>query len=152
MVRYACVYVYHTHLDNWSAPSCYFTTAISNDCYSEVVAYTALDYSRLASFHDAYIIICLRHAHYRYRLQPPYKSHRTYLTNRMGYMQYHTTSRHWLLMVSGRTRTHTDIRGRRQFAGRRALSITLSHWGPRWLGTSPHKQQGSHCLHYWSLD
>ena len=61
MARYAYVYVNHTHLDNWSAPSCYFTTAVLNDCYSKVMAYTVLAYSYRASFHDAYI--CLRHAH-----------------------------------------------------------------------------------------
>ena len=61
MARYAYVYVNHTHLYNWSAPSCYFTTAVLNDCYSEVMAYTVLAYSYWASFHDAYE--CLRHAH-----------------------------------------------------------------------------------------
>ena len=55
--------------------------------YSEVTAYTALAYSYWASFHDAYI--CLRHAYYRFRLQLPYKSHRTYLTNRI-YVVYIT--------------------------------------------------------------
>ena len=45
MARYAYIYANHTHLDNWSAPLCYFTTAILNDCYSEVTAYTALAYS-----------------------------------------------------------------------------------------------------------
>ena len=33
----------------------YFTTAVLNECYSEVMAYTALAYSCWASFHDAYI-------------------------------------------------------------------------------------------------
>ena len=41
MARYAYVYLNHTHLYNWSAPSCYFTKAALNDCYSEVTAYTA---------------------------------------------------------------------------------------------------------------
>ena len=45
MAQYVYVYVNHTHLDNWSAPSCYFTTAVLNDCYSEKIAYTALGYS-----------------------------------------------------------------------------------------------------------
>ena len=40
---------------------CYFTTAVLNDYYSELMAYTALAYSYLASFHDAYA--CLHHAH-----------------------------------------------------------------------------------------
>ena len=44
MTRYAYVYVNHTHLGNWSAPPCYFTTAVLNDCYSEVMAYTVLAY------------------------------------------------------------------------------------------------------------
>ena len=30
------------------------TTAVLNDCHSEVTAYTALAYSYWASFHDAY--------------------------------------------------------------------------------------------------
>ena len=69
------------------------------------MAYTALVYSYWASFHDAYG--CLRHTHYRYRLQLPYKSHRTYLTNHMGstyIMPHHATS---YLLPRGRTHTHT---------------------------------------------
>ena len=38
--------------------SCYLTTAVLNDCYSEVTAYTGLAYS---SFHDTHG--CLGHAH-----------------------------------------------------------------------------------------
>ena len=45
MAGYAYVYINHTHFDNWSVPSCYFTTAALNDCYSEVMAYTVLAYS-----------------------------------------------------------------------------------------------------------
>ena len=45
MARYAYVYVNHTHLDNWNTPSYYFPTAVLNDYYSEVTAYTALAYS-----------------------------------------------------------------------------------------------------------
>ena len=37
------------------------TTAVLNDCYSEVMAYIALGYSYCAGFHGAYE--CLRHAH-----------------------------------------------------------------------------------------
>ena len=44
MVRYTYFYVNHAHLYNQSAPSCYLTTAVLNDCYSEVMAYTALAY------------------------------------------------------------------------------------------------------------
>ena len=58
MARYAYIYINHTHLDNWK---CYFTTAVLNDCYSEVMAYTVLAYSYCVCFHDAYE--CLRHAH-----------------------------------------------------------------------------------------
>ena len=77
----------HAYLYNWSAPSFYLTTAVLNDCYSEETAYTVLVYSYQASFHNAYG--CLRHAHWRYRLQLPYKSHRTYLTNHMGSISHH---------------------------------------------------------------
>ena len=45
MARYTYVYVNHTHLDNWSASSFYFATAVLNDCYSEVTTYTVLAYS-----------------------------------------------------------------------------------------------------------
>ena len=67
MARYTYVYINHTHFDNWNALSYYFTTAVLNDCYSEVTAYTALAYSYWASFYDVYG--CLRHANYGYRLQ-----------------------------------------------------------------------------------
>ena len=101
-------YVNHTHLDNCSVPSCYFTTAVLNDCYSEVMAYTALPYSYWASFYDAYI--CLRHAHYRYRLQLPYKSHRTYLTNRMGSISHHIMPLVTNSLEDGHTNIHTHTR------------------------------------------
>ena len=42
MARYAYIYLNHTQLYNWSAPSCYLTKAALNNCYSEVTAYTAL--------------------------------------------------------------------------------------------------------------
>ena len=100
-----------------STLSCYFITAVLNDCYSEVTTYTALAYSYWASFHDAYI--CLRHAHYRYRLQLPYKSHITYLVNRMGSISPHITPL-VINSLGGRdthmqTHTHTDIHGQKQF-------------------------------------
>ena len=44
-----------------SAPSCYFTTALLNDCYNEVTANTVLAYSYWASFHDAYICMLMSH-------------------------------------------------------------------------------------------
>ena len=107
MARYAYIYVNHTHLNNCSAPSCYFTTAVLNDCYSEVMAYTALAYSYWASFHNEYI--CLRNAHYRYRLQLPYKSHRTYLTNCMGFISHHITPLVINSLGGGHTCKHTRI-------------------------------------------
>ena len=39
----------------------YISTAVLNDCYNEVTAYTVLTYSYWASVHDVYE--CLRHAH-----------------------------------------------------------------------------------------
>ena len=61
MAQYAYVYANHTHLYNWSALPYYLTTAVLNDCYSEVTADTALAYSYRASFHDVYE--CLHHAY-----------------------------------------------------------------------------------------
>ena len=55
MAWYVYVYVNHIHLYNWSPPPYYLTTAVLNDCYSEVMAYTVLAYSYWASFHDAYM-------------------------------------------------------------------------------------------------
>ena len=70
------------------------------------MAYTALAYSYWASFHDAYI--CLHHAHYQYRLQLPYKSHRTYLTNLMGLsISHHITPIVINSLGGGHTNTHT---------------------------------------------
>ena len=86
--------------------TCYFATAALNDCYSEATAYTALAYSYWASFHDAYI--CLRHAHYRYRLQLPYKSHRTYLTNRTGSISHHIMPL-VINSLGADTQTHTRL-------------------------------------------
>ena len=90
MAQYA--YVNRTHLDNWNALLYYFATAVLNDCYSEVTAYTALAYSYCTSFHDAYI--CLRHAHYQYRLQLPYKRHINYFNQLYGVYitPHHATS------------------------------------------------------------
>ena len=50
---------------------------------------TVLAYSYWASFHNAYG--CLHHAHYRYQIQLPYKSHRTYLTNHKGSILHYIT-------------------------------------------------------------
>ena len=87
--QYVYIHVCYTHLYNWSALSCYSTTAAFNDCYSELKVYTVLAYSYWVSFHDAYH--CQGHAHYRYRLQFPYNMYscRTYLTNLMGSISCH---------------------------------------------------------------
>ena len=106
MARYTYVHVNHAYLYNRSAPSCYFTKAVLNDCYSELTAYTALAYSYWASFYDAYI--CLHHAHYRYQLQLPYKSHKTYLTNCMGSTSHHITP--LVINSLGGRHTHTHAR------------------------------------------
>ena len=76
-----------------------------NDCYSELMAYTVLAYSYWASFHDKYI--CLHHAHYRYRLQMPYKRHRTYSTNRMRSILHHITPLVINSLGGRHTNTHT---------------------------------------------
>ena len=54
MARYMYIYVNHAYLYNWSALSCHLTTGVLNDCYSEVMVYTALAYSYWDSFHNAY--------------------------------------------------------------------------------------------------
>ena len=45
MARYEYVYINHAYLYNGRALSCYLTTAVLNDYYSEVMAYTVLGYS-----------------------------------------------------------------------------------------------------------
>ena len=71
---------------------------------SEVTAYTAPVYSHRASFHDAYR--CLRHAHYRYRSQLPYKNHRTYFTNHMEFISHHIMPLVINSLSGGHTHTH----------------------------------------------
>ena len=39
------LYINHAYFYNLSTPPCYLTTAVLNDCYSEVTANTALAYS-----------------------------------------------------------------------------------------------------------
>ena len=39
---YAHVHICHTNLYNWSAPSCYSSTAALNDCCIELTPYTVL--------------------------------------------------------------------------------------------------------------
>ena len=99
------IYINHIHLYNWTALPCYLTTAVLNDCYRKETAYTALVYSYWASFHDVYGDLC--HAHYRYRLQLPYKSHKIYLTNHMGSISRHITP--LVIQSLGGRQTHTHI-------------------------------------------
>ena len=83
--------------------------------------YSAITYSYWASFHDTYM--CLRHAHYWYQLQLPYKSHRTYLTNHMGSISHHIMPlvinslggghTHMQTHTHTQTHIHTDIRGQK---------------------------------------
>ena len=68
------------------------------------MAYTALGYSYWTSFHDAYG--CLHHAHQQYRLQLPYKSHRTYLTYHIGCISHHITP----LVINSLEDGHTHTR------------------------------------------
>ena len=51
------IHICHTHLYNWSAPTCYSITAPLNDCCSELASYTALAYCYCVSFHDLHISI-----------------------------------------------------------------------------------------------
>ena len=50
---------------------------------------------------------CLRHVHYRYRLQLPYISHRTCLTNRMGSISHHIKPLVINSLRGGHTHTQT---------------------------------------------
>ena len=69
------------------------------------MAYTALVCSYRDSFHDAYV--CLRYAHYRYRPQLSYKSHKTNLTNHMRSISHHITPLVIKSLGGGHTNTHT---------------------------------------------
>ena len=68
------------------------------------MAYTVLPYSYQASFHNAYRCLC--HAHYHYRPQLPYKSHKTYLTNHMESISCHIMP---LVINNLRADTHANI-------------------------------------------
>ena len=61
MAQYTYVHVRHTHSYNLSAPSCYLSTAVFIDCYSELMPYTALAYLYWVSFHNVYQ--CQGHIH-----------------------------------------------------------------------------------------
>ena len=53
MSGYAYVHILHTHPYNLSAPSCYSSTALFNDCYSVLTTYTAIANSYGVSVYDA---------------------------------------------------------------------------------------------------
>ena len=92
------------------APPYYLTTAVLNDCYSEVTAYTMLADTYWASFHDAYecYIMPTNDTDYSCHI----KTHKTYLTNRMGSISHQIT----LLVINslggGHTHTHAYRRSR----------------------------------------
>ena len=74
------------------------------------MAYAMLAYSYWASFYNVYG--CLRHTHYRCRLQLPYKTHRTCLTNHMRSISHHimplvNSLRGRYTCTHARTHTHT---------------------------------------------
>ena len=48
------VHVCHTHPYNLSAPSCYSSTVVFNECYNVLMPYTALANSYGVSVYDAY--------------------------------------------------------------------------------------------------
>ena len=50
MPQYVYVYVFHTHLYNWSAPSGYSSIAAFHGCYSELTSYAALAFTDWVSF------------------------------------------------------------------------------------------------------
>ena len=54
MSQYAYVHVHHTHPYNLNAPSFYSSIAAFNDCYSELIPYTALANCYGVSAYDAY--------------------------------------------------------------------------------------------------
>ena len=72
MARYTYFYVNHTYLQNLSAPSCYLTTAVVTDCYSEVTAYTVLAYSVFMTRMDAKVIPT-DITNYSYHIKPTMK-------------------------------------------------------------------------------
>ena len=78
MAQYAYVYVNHAYLYNRSALPCYLTTAVLNDCYSEVMAYTVLAYSY-------WLVPTMRmDAYITPTKDTNYSCHSTYLPNHMG--------------------------------------------------------------------
>ena len=54
MSQYTYIHVRHTQPYNLSAQSCYLSTAVFNDCYSELTPYTVLANFYGFSVYDAY--------------------------------------------------------------------------------------------------
>ena len=104
MPQYAYVHcICYTHPYNWSVPSCYSSTAAFNDCYSELMPYTALANSYWVSVYDAYQH--QGHTHWL-SVQLLYNSCWTCLTNHIGSILCHIMP----LVNSLRGRhTHTDV-------------------------------------------
>ena len=67
---------------------------------------------------------CLRHAHYRYRPQLPYKSHRTYSTNRMGSISHHITPLVIDSLGGGHTHTNKHTQTNTHYL---QLEVTCTH-------------------------
>ena len=88
---------------------------------SEVTAYTAIVFTLIGLVSttrmDAYVTPTIVTDY----MQLPYKSHRTYLTNRMGSISHHITPLVTNSLEDGHTNTHTqihmhtDIREQKQF-------------------------------------
>ena len=127
MAQYAYVYLNHTHLYNWSTPSCYFTKAALNGCYSEVTAYTALVLTLIGLVSTTRMDAYVMPMHYRYRLQLSYISHRTYLTNHIGSISHHITP--LVINSLGGGHTHTSILSRTEATLQDWLHITWQGGG-----------------------
>ena len=54
MSRYTYIHVGHTHPNNLSTLSCYLSTAVFNEYYSELMPYTVLANSYGFSVYDEY--------------------------------------------------------------------------------------------------
>ena len=80
--QYVYIHVHHTHLYNWSTPSCYSIAAAFNGSYSELTPYTAIANSYWVSFYDVYQ--CQGHAHYWYWLQLLFNSCRICFNQQYG--------------------------------------------------------------------
>ena len=112
MSLYAYVHIRHTHLYHWSAPSCYSSTTVFNDCYSELMPYT-----RLLTLSE---LVVMTHINVKatpindnnYNCHNKYNSYRTCLTNHMGSISRHITPLVTNSLGDGYTQTHTHTHTR----------------------------------------